>query len=547
VGDMSQAQAQRTPDRGGPIDARDGVLIAGTEQARTFSLLALVGVALTAGLLFVEAIASPAERLPGTAGVTAMCGATLVLAAVLLRRRAHPAILDAVGVVLMIQGVAAGILLPDGLDAAAVLPLAGAVLTLPSRHGRFLVAMFCLAFVASMAGEAAALTAETRHQQGLSVPQSLAVSGVMLGLTYALVWWVGDRWWRASLRAQYALDGQRRLLEVNERLLSTLDQKGVLSLIADSLKFLVAYDNLSIYRVDRKAGVFRPVLARDRFADLILKATFPLSTGITGWVVAHGEAQCVNDSSADPRAANIPGTPSEPEALIVVPLFVKGEVAGTLNMGRMGGQEAYFSPSEFDLARLFAGQASIALQNAETHRAVWDRAETDALTALRNRGAFDSRLKALASRRSLQPFALIMVDLDGFKAYNDRHGHLAGDSVLQAVGQAICSAVRDRDLAFRYGGDEFAILIPNTDHDVAMMVAERVGRAIAEVRLPEDGFLTASAGVACYPLDAASGAALVAAADRALYQAKASGGDQTVDCCGLREAEARAQEPNGVA
>jgi diguanylate cyclase (GGDEF)-like protein len=544
---MSQAQAFGTPDRGAPIDAHDRVAAAGTEQARTLGLLALVGVLVTAALLLVEAVASPAERLPGTAGVTAMCGATLVVAAVLLRRRANPVVLDAVGMVLMVQGVAAGLLLPDGLDAAAILPLAGAVLTLPSRHGRFLVAMFCLAFVASMAGEAAALVVGMEHSHRLSVPQSLAVSGVMLGLTYALVWWVGDRWWRASSQAQYALDGQRRLLEVNERLLSTLDPEGVLSLIADSLKYLVAYDNLSVYRVDRKAGVFRPVLARDRFADLIMEATFPLSTGITGWVVAHGEAQCVNDSSADPRAANIPGTPSEPEALIVVPLFVKGEVAGTLNMGRMGGKEAYFSSSEFDLARLFAGQASIALQNAETHRAVWDLAETDALTGVRNRGAFDKRLKALAARRSFQPFALIMVDLDGFKAYNDRHGHLAGDSVLQAVGQAICSAVRDRDLAYRYGGDEFAILIPNTDHDVAMLVAERVGSAVAKVRPANDGSLTASAGVACYPLDAASGAALVAAADRALYRAKASGGDRAVDCCWQAEALARAGGAPGAA
>jgi diguanylate cyclase (GGDEF)-like protein len=532
---MSQAQAIGTPNRGAPADTHDRVAVAGTEQARTLGLLALVGVVLTTALLVVEAIASPAERLPGTAGVTVMCGSTLVLAAILLRRRAHPAILDGVGVLLMMQGVAAGVLLPDGLDAAAILPLAGAVMTLPSRHGRFLVAMFCLAFVASMAGETAALTIGIEHSRRLSVPQSLAVSGVMLGLTYALVWWVGDRWWHASLRAQNALDGQRRLLEVNERLLSTLDPEGVLSLIADSLKYLVAYDNLSIYRVDRKAGVLRPVLARDRFAELIMKATFPLSTGITGWVVVHGEAQCVNDSSADPRAANIPGTPSEPEALIVVPLFVKGEVAGTLNMGRMGGQEAYFSSSEFDLARLFAGQASIALQNAETHRAVWDLAETDALTTLRNRGAFDARLKVLVTRRSLHPFALIMVDLDGFKAYNDRHGHLAGDSVLQSVGQAICSAVRDRDLAFRYGGDEFAILIPNTDHDVAMMVAERIGRAIAEVRPAQDGRLTASAGVACYPPDAANGAGLLAAADGALYRAKASGGERAVDCCGQRE------------
>jgi diguanylate cyclase (GGDEF)-like protein len=425
----------------------------------------------------------------------------------------------------MLLGLAAGALLPDGLDAAAVLPLAGAVLTLPVYHGRPLVAIFCVAWVASMAGEALALTTGS-SRSALSVPHSLAVSGVMLSLIYTLIWWIGDRWWAANNRARHALASQRHLLEVNERLLSTLDPGSVLGLIADSLKSLVAYDNLSIYRVDRSAGVLRPVLARDRFASLIMDNTFSIHTGVTGWVVEHGEAQCVNDAIHDPRATTIPGTPEEPESLIVVPLFVRGEVAGTLNMGRMGRKEAHFGESEFDLVRLFAGQASIALQNAETHQAVWTRAETDALTDLYNRGSFDERLGTLMARSSAQPLALIMVDLDGFKAYNDSLGHPAGDDVLRQVGGAICSAVRDRDLAFRYGGDEFAILLPHTEAGTGTAIAQRVRRAIAEV-VPEAGpVVTASAGVAVHPTDAFDAAGLVEAADAALYRAKAAGGNR---------------------
>jgi diguanylate cyclase (GGDEF)-like protein len=527
----THSQGKRRRDAQKATDFRGQAFVSGPAQARFFGLLAAGGAGLTVALLLVELIASPAPRLPGIALVTAACGATLVTAAILLREHGPARTLDVAGAALMLLGVAAGGLLPDGLDAAAIMPLAGAVLTIPSHRGRPLVIAFVLAFTASMVGETAALTVGADRSGGLSVPQSLVVSGVMLALAYTLIWWVGDRWWTATSRAQHALAGQRRLLEVNERLLSTLDPEGVLNLIADTLKSVVAYDNLSIYRVDRKARVFRPVLARDRFANLIMSATFPLNVGVTGWVVAHGEAQCVNDTAADPRAANIPGTPSDPEALIVVPLFVKGEVAGTLNMGRMGRKEAHFSSDEFDLARLFAGQVSIALQNAETHRAVWDLAETDALTTLRNRGAFDERLKALEARRAAQPFALIMVDLDGFKAYNDRHGHQAGDSVLQAVGQAISSAVRDRDLAFRYGGDEFAILIPNSDPEISILVAERVGRAIAEVEPMPGVHLTASSGIAIFPIDAQAGAGLVAAADTALYRAKDSGGDRAVACC----------------
>jgi diguanylate cyclase (GGDEF)-like protein len=360
-------------------------------------------------------------------------------------------------------------------------------------------------------------------------PQSLIESGVMLAFSYGLVWWVSDRWRSATTRAQHALASQRRLLEVNERLLSTLDTEGVLDLIADSLKSVLDYDNLTIYRVDRDAGVLTPVVARDRFAELILGSTFPLDNGITGWVVEHCEAQCLNNILLDPRAATIPGTPDEPESLIVVPLLVRGVVAGTLNVGRMGETEAHFSPGEFELARLFAGQASIALQNAETHRAVWNRAETDSLTGLHNRGAFDARLDGLVATPAARPCTLIMVDLDGFKAYNDRHGHPAGDTVLQAVGRAINSAVRDRDVAFRYGGDEFAILLPRTDVNPAAQVAKRIRRAIKEHPIVART-LTASAGVACYPIHADSAATLVAEADAALYRAKAAGGDRIEVC-----------------
>jgi diguanylate cyclase (GGDEF)-like protein len=245
--------------------------------------------------------------------------------------------------------------------------------------------------------------------------------------------------------------------------------------------------------------------------------------------VAHGTAQCVNDILSDPRASTIPGTPDEPEALIVVPLFVGGEVAGTLNVGRMGRQEAHFSAEEFDLARLFAGQASIALRNAETLRAVATRAETDALTGLRNRGAFDDQLTSLIADPRVQPLVLVMLDLDGFKQYNDVHGHPAGDALLQAAGRAITAAVREGDLCFRYGGDEFALLLPGTDEEGARQIAERVRLAIALVGSSDDSrtsVVTASVGLGSSSGEAQTADSLVAGTDSALYRAKGSGGNR---------------------
>ncbi len=122
------------------------------------------------------------------------------------------------------------------------------------------------------------------------------------------------------------------------------------------------------------------VLARDRYADVILAEEIPTGRGLTGWATEHGEALLANDAHLDPRAVNIPGTPAEPESLIVVPLRVGGDVIGTLNVGRMGEAEAHFATDEFELVKLFAGQASIALQTAEALHAAALRAEHDALT-----------------------------------------------------------------------------------------------------------------------------------------------------------------------
>lgn len=161
---------------------------------------------------------------------------------------------------------------------------------------------------------------------------------------------------RQQRELEQHLFSQRRLLEINERLLSNVDPAGVLDLIADSLKSLAIYDNLTIYRVDAEAAVLRPVLARDRFAALILSMTLPIDRGITGSVLARGAAECVNDAHRDPRANLIAGTPMEDESLVVVPLRVGGDVVGTLNVGRMG-EEGHFSAHEFELVKLFGGQA----------------------------------------------------------------------------------------------------------------------------------------------------------------------------------------------
>jgi diguanylate cyclase (GGDEF)-like protein len=327
---------------------------------------------------------------------------------------------------------------------------------------------------------------------------------------------------RQQVELQHQLSSQRRLLEVNERLLSNLEPASILDLIADSLKVIVPYDSLTVYRADREAGVRRAVIARDRFADLILAHESELSAGITGWVIDHREAVLSNDAHLDPRSVQVPGTPEEPESMIVVPLLVGGEAVGTLNIGRMGEEESHFSANEFELTKLFAGQASIALQNAETHGQVRIRAEQDALTGLRNHGAFQRELgDAVGIGGGGKPFAVLMMDLDAFKAFNDTRGHPAGDALLAEVASTMGQALRDEDRLYRYGGDEFAAILPSTDRVAAHDVADRLRREVAEMSSDRpDGRVTISVGVACFPDDGRSKDALVTVADRAMYLAK---------------------------
>jgi diguanylate cyclase (GGDEF)-like protein len=326
------------------------------------------------------------------------------------------------------------------------------------------------------------------------------------------------------------LAGQRSLLAVNETLLSTRDPGQVLEVIADSLKQVVRYDNLTIYRLDRERGVRVAVLARDRYADVILAEQIPVGVGLTGWAIDRGEAVLANDAQCDPRASQIPGTPMEPESLIVVPLKVGGEVLGTLNVGRMGEAEAHFSEDEFELVQLFAGQASIAVQTAEALSDAETRARRDALTGLRNHGAFQADLDAslaadpdpAADATGRGPLAVLMLDLDGFKAYNDTRGHPAGDRLLRRIADTLESSIRQEDCAYRYGGDEFAAILPGVGPAEARVIADRLARAIDEVGLVDGGpAVTVSIGIATLPEDGETKGQLIDRADRVLYLGKA--------------------------
>ncbi len=169
------------------------------------------------------------------------------------------------------------------------------------------------------------------------------------------------------------IDSQRRLLDINRSLLTTLEPAGVLDIIADGLKSVVWYDNLGVYRVDDGGSMLRPVYARDQNAAAVLDFPIPRGQGLTWWSLEHREPLLINDALKDPRLIQIPGTEEEDEAIIIVPLVSGDEVVGAMNISRVGGAEVAFTDADFELVQLFAGQAAVAITNARLYEQLRER------------------------------------------------------------------------------------------------------------------------------------------------------------------------------
>jgi len=330
----------------------------------------------------------------------------------------------------------------------------------------------------------------------------------------------------ATQRLERQVQGQRHLLQITESILTTLDTSAVLESVAERLAELVGWDNVAVELVDPATGVLVPVMAKGADAAAYLEPWLPGETGIATWVVEHNEAVLLHDQFDDPRVLPLHEAPVH-GGLICLPLRGRSGAIGVLTLERVGEGRS-FTEQEFELVKLFAAQVSIAVQNAETHGAIARQAETDDLTGLGNHRSFRNALERAVAAG--EPFSLMMVDLDRFKLVNDTFGHQVGNEFLREVARSIVGASRDSDAVFRYGGDEFTVLLPRTDAAHVGPVADRIRQALAHPAGPAFGVVAngvqvdASAGVATYPADGATPEAILLAADRACFVAKRAGG-----------------------
>jgi len=209
---------------------------------------------------------------------------------------------------------------------------------------------------------------------------------------------------------------------------------------------------------------------------------------------------------------------------LLLPMRSKGKLLGILALsGRQWG--GFYSDDDIRLLQKLVDEAAPTLENAQLYAEARDRAHVDQLTGLLNHGYFHERVEEEISRCSRygDVFSVVFMDLDFFKAYNDAHGHLAGDQVLRQIAQCIGQSTRGVDMAFRYGGDEFAIILPQAPLDDAYKVAERIRIGVEAEMSSKGTALTCSIGLASWPTDGVFREDILRAADAALYHSKKLG------------------------
>ena len=300
--------------------------------------------------------------------------------------------------------------------------------------------------------------------------------------------------------------------ELGKALTSSLQLDQVLRTIMEKINEVLHPDTWSLLLMDVDKQELYFQIATGKGAERLKDARIKVGQGLAGWVAEAGKAVVVPDTSKDSRFFSQVDsqTKMETRSIVAVPVRFREQCLGVIELINCVGPDG-FPPRDLALLEALADYAAIAIENARHVNFMLDT-------------------EIYRSHRYAFEFSLIFIDLDHFKQINDTHGHLMGSKLLSEIGAAIKEKCRLIDLAFRYGGDEFVVLLPQTSKENAMGVARRLHKLIRETKwLTEPGLnvnITASVGVASYPTDSRTKAELLHLADDAMYQVKNS----TRDC-----------------
>ncbi|MGH9712531.1 MAG: diguanylate cyclase [Candidatus Acidiferrales bacterium] len=317
--------------------------------------------------------------------------------------------------------------------------------------------------------------------------------------------------------------------ELGKALTSSLQLDQVLRTIMEKINEVLRPDTWSLLLMDVDKGELFFQIATGKGAEALKDVRIKLGQGLAGWVAQTGEVVVVPDTSKDSRffAQVDARTKMETRSIVAVPVRFRDHCLGVIELINCIGPEG-FSPRDLALLEALADYAAIAIENARHVQRIHELTITDDCTSLYNARHLNFMLdtEIYRSHRYAFEFSLIFIDLDHFKQVNDTYGHLMGSKLLAEIGEAIKDKCRLIDLAFRYGGDEFVVLLPQTSKENALGVARRLHKLIREaVWLKEPGLnvhITASVGVASYPSDSRTKAELLHLADEAMYLVKNS-------------------------
>ncbi|MFC1907038.1 diguanylate cyclase [Chloroflexota bacterium] len=310
---------------------------------------------------------------------------------------------------------------------------------------------------------------------------------------------------------------------------SSLDIQTIYDSFIQELKKVVEVSWAAIVLIDDGKAHFL-ALSSEIGSPWQVGERIPIKGTATEWMVAHRKAIVEADLSQASRfATGKYHLKQGVRSVVYVPLIAKGEVIGSLIVASRH-PDAY-SQRQVKLLEQLSSQIAMPIENSRLYAKSEQLARVDELTGLLNRRSLDEQIRSEIGRHSRYGgiFSIIILDLDFFKAFNDNYGHLAGDKLLKQISGIMENTIRSTDRAFRYGGDEFAVLLPQTAIEAAYTVAERIRQQVISKAKAGHIAVTISLGLAAWPADGIRTDQIMATADTALYLAKRSGGNRS--CC----------------
>jgi diguanylate cyclase (GGDEF)-like protein/putative nucleotidyltransferase with HDIG domain len=307
--------------------------------------------------------------------------------------------------------------------------------------------------------------------------------------------------------------------QLGARLATVVSVPEICDTIGRAITTLLPYDQCRIYLLEEDDHTLRPVYFSDTMRTEYEGVTaetlaVQVGEGITGWVAETKQGALVGDTEHHPKAVHIAGTSESNESMLAVPVIFEDRLIGVIVNVKVGINQ--YTGDHLRLLTILANHAAVSIFNARLIERLAASARTDPLTGLANRRAFEQALEQRLTGDAQEPFAVLMLDVDGLKQVNDARGHAAGDAVLKRVASVLSSDLRAADLATRWGGDEFVLLMPGMDQVGALSLARRIGGTLLN---PDDpaGAISVSIGTAAFPADGATAVSLLAAADRSMY------------------------------